>query len=50
MKSTVLYFEDEEHALLIKKKKELGLNWHDFILTLLEEKNLEKKEEVYDKQ
>ena len=29
-------FEDEEHKKITKLKKKLGLNWHDFILSLVD--------------
>lgn len=32
-------FEDKEHETLVKKKEESGLNWHDFILKLIEEED-----------
>lgn len=36
MKQINVVFDDNEHKKLCKKKKELGLNWHDFLLRLLE--------------
>ena len=38
MKQINVYFDDEEHKKLEDLKKELNLNWHDFILKLLEER------------
>lgn len=35
MKQINVYFDNEEHKKLKKKKGDL--NWHDFILTLLED-------------
>ena len=35
MKSIQATFTDEEHAKIEKKKKDMGLNWHDFILSIL---------------
>ena len=39
MKQLNITFENEEHKKLVRKKEESGLNWHDFILKLIEEKN-----------
>lgn len=39
MKQINVWFDDKEHEKLIKKKKELKLNWHDFLLKLLEVEN-----------
>lgn len=38
MKSIHAIFTDEEHKKIAEKKEESGLNWHDFILELIEEK------------
>lgn len=38
MKQINIWFEDEEHAELVKEKKKLQMNWHNFILELLREK------------
>ena len=34
MKKVLIHFEDAEHKQLMKKKKEYGLNWHDFVMLL----------------
>ena len=36
MKQINVYFDDDEHKKLEKKKEELKLNWHDLILKVLE--------------
>lgn len=36
MKQINVWFEDKEHVRFLKKKKELKLNWHDFLLKMLE--------------
>ena len=36
MKQINVFFDDKEHKKIYKKKKELGLNWHDFLLRLVE--------------
>jgi len=35
MKQLNVTFEDKEHKKLEDAKKKSGLNWHDFILSLL---------------
>jgi len=45
MKIIQIPLEDKEHEKLVTKKKEFGLNWHDFVMLLVrikprkEEKN-----------
>jgi len=34
-----IIFTEAEHKKLLKKKEQLNLDWHDFFMTLLEEKN-----------
>ncbi len=36
MKTLNITFEDKEYKRLLKAKNGKNLNWHDFILTLLE--------------
>ena len=36
MKQINVWFEDKEHKKFADKKDELGLNWHDFLLKMLE--------------
>jgi len=36
MKQINVWFDDKEHIRFSKKKKELKLNWHDFLLKMLE--------------
>ena len=35
MKQINVWFDDEEHKKIAKEKNKIGLNWHDFILYLI---------------
>ncbi len=35
MKQINVWFEDKEHKKFVDKKEELKLNWHDFLIELL---------------
>jgi len=39
-------FTDQEFAILKEFKQQLGLNWHDFILTVVANINREKYKEL----
>ena len=36
MKSMTVVFEDREHEKLVEKKNSMNLNWHNFIMTLVD--------------
>ena len=39
MKTLNITFDDQEYAVLVDKKNESKLSWHDFLLHLVENEN-----------